>query len=327
MVDDRKKIWTNYTIEIEVTNYCNAKCVFCANKQLKRSRGFLRVSEFECFVNKIVGLEKNFFFRKYSGEMYPRITFCGLGEPLLHPEISQIVKIAHNAGLYTQLVTNGMLLTPPILKKLIDAGLNEMAISLHSINPNNYFAITGLQIDNLKKTLLDCKNFFAEKKLKFEIWRIKHPNPKIRDTIQDEIDFQTFIQEIGLDWCEILGPSEPWSRDGYVPTSKCEMVNDNPFWCNKIVFTVNTDWEGNLVLCCNDYNSEHINLGNVFDDSFSFQEYMTKKMDIFFKKKMPELCLNCRRWADNEILDILKSQKIDENTFFDDLQQELTYYK
>lgn len=53
MVDDRKKIWTNYTIEIEVTNYCNAKCVFCANKQLKRSRGFLRVSEFECFVNMI----------------------------------------------------------------------------------------------------------------------------------------------------------------------------------------------------------------------------------------------------------------------------------
>ena len=122
MFDDRKYVWTNYTIEIEVTNYCNAKCVFCANKQLERSRGFLSVSDFEHFINKIVELEENLFFRRYTGKMYPRITFCGLGEPLLHPEINKIVEIAHNAGLYTQLVTNGMLLTPLKLKQLINAG-------------------------------------------------------------------------------------------------------------------------------------------------------------------------------------------------------------
>lgn len=327
MIDDRKYIGTNYTIEIEVTNYCNAKCVFCANKQLKRSRGFLSVSDFESFVYKVLELNEDHFFRRYSEKMYPRITFCGLGEPLLHPEISQIVRIAHNAGMYTQLVTNGMLLTPKNLQQLKDAHLDEMAISLHSINSDNYFAITGLQINDLKKVLLKCKKFFAEKKLKFAIWRVKHPNPAIQDTIQDEMEFQSFIHEIGLEWCEILGPSEPWSRDGYVQTSKCVAVNDNPFWCNKIVFTVNTDWEGNMVLCCNDYNYEHVNLGNVFDDSFSFQEYMKKKMDIFFKREVPELCLKCRRWPDNEIYEILKQQGIDENSFFGELRQELSRYK
>lgn len=327
MLSNNDYIGFNYIFEVEVTNLCNANCVFCANKNLKRSRGFLKLNDFKKYVEHIAEMKKKHFFQNFFAKIYPKITFCGLGEPLLHPEIDQIVKIAHDAGLYTQLVTNGILLTPKKMMLLLNSGLDEMAISLHSINPMNYFAITGLEISDLKKVLLNCKDFFLKKNLKISIWRIKHPDSTVKDSIEDEIEFQAFVHEIGLEGCEILGPSEPWSRDGYVPSSKCEAVNDNPFWCNKIVFTINTDWEGNLVICCNDYNYEHIKLGNVFDDDFSFQDYMRKKMDIFFKRQMPDLCINCRRWADNEILDILKSEGVDEKNFFADLRIELERYK
>lgn len=316
----------HYTLEVEVTNFCNANCVFCANKDLKRPRGFLKLNDFENYVNYIAALKKDCFFQNYFGDRYPKITFCGLGEPLLHPQIDTIVKIAHDGGFYTQLVTNGLLLTSERMRQLIRSGLDEMAISLHSVNPENYFAITGLAFRDLKENLLDCKSLFLKKQLKITVWRVKHPDPIFTDTVQDEKNFHAFMREVGLEWCEILGPSEPWSRDGYVPTSKCETVQDTPFWCNKIIFTMNTDWEGNLVICCNDYNWEHIELGNVFKDNFSFSDYMRKKMDIFFKKMMPDLCLNCRRWPDNDILDILKAEGADEKEFFDDLWLELIQY-
>ena len=185
MIDGRKFLSTNYTFEVEVTNYCNAKCVFCANKKIHRTRGFLKLSDFEFFVEQIVELKKSSIFHKYNSNQYPRITFCGLGEPLLHPQIDRIVKIAHDAGIYTQLVTNGVLLTAEKLQSLVDSGLDELSISFHSINHDNYYAITGLEISELKSALLDCKSIFESGPLKLALWRIKHPDASINDMERD----------------------------------------------------------------------------------------------------------------------------------------------
>ena len=250
---------------------------------------------------------------------YPRITFCGLGEPLLHPKIEEIIKIAHDNGFYTQLVTNGALLSKEKAQQLVSSHLDEIAISLHSTNSVNYLNTTGLP---LKKTLksIDC-SIDILKKIKVSFWRIKHPLKQFQDEKKDEEIYQKTLKKWNFSQINVLGPSEPWSRDGFVPNSRCKPAADKFFWCNKIYFTFNLDWKGNIILCCNDYNRETVNLGNVFSDSFNYSELFELKKKILRKETVPDICKNCRRWEDNEIFSILEDEGIDslslKNSIFD----------
>ena len=299
-----------YAIEVEVTNFCNAKCVFCANDKLAREKGFLNLKDFEKFILFQEKIRTNNFFYNIN-KNYPRITFCGLGEPLLHPEIAKLVKCAAEHDFYTQLVTNGELLNKKKLEELCEAGLREIAISLHSLNEVNYNQITGIRLATVKDNLMECKEVFKKNKIKVSIWRIYHPDKRFRDT-NDEKIYCDFLKQCGIENAQILGPSEPWSRDGIVKDTACDIVGDYPFWCNKIPFTFNIDLKGNVVICCNDYNRETVDLGNVFDEDFDF-DLMKKKKDIYIKKKViPEICIECKRWSDNEITSILSENEISE---------------
>lgn len=303
-----------YTIEVEVTNICNAKCVFCANSVLKRPRGFLNVEDFRYFIQKQRELLKDNIFQKMGTKKYPRITFCGLGEPLLHPKIEEIIKISHDNGFYTQLVTNGALLSKEKAQQLAGSCLDEIAISLHSINPTNYLKITGLEFEKTRKSI-DCSIDTLKKKIKVSFWRIKHPGEEFQDEKKDEEIYQKTLKKWEIPQTSVLGPSEPWSRDGFVPNSKCKPVQDKFFWCNKIYFTFNLDWNGNVILCCNDYNRETVKLGNAFSDSFSYSELFKLKKKILQKKIIPDICKNCRRWEDNEIFSILDDEGMDKSSF------------
>jgi len=303
-----------YTIEVEVTNICNAKCVFCANSVLKRPRGFLDVENFRYFVQNQKELLKNNIFQKIGTKKYPRITFCGLGEPLLHPKIEEIIKIAHDNGFYTQLITNGALLSKEKAQQLVNSHLDEMAISLHSTNPTNYLKITGLDLEKTLKAI-DCSIGILKKKIKVSFWRIKHPNKQFQDNPEDQEIYQKTLKKWKISQTSVLGPSEPWSRDGFVPNSKCKKVKDKFFWCNKIYFTFNLDWKGNVILCCNDYNRETVKLGNAFSYSFNYSELFKLKEKILQKESVPNICKNCRRWEDNEIFSILDDEDIDKITF------------
>lgn len=312
----------HYTIEIEVTNYCNASCVFCANNRLKRKKGFIDVHKLYDFLKKHKNQLADNFFKKEGMKEYPRVTLCGLGDPLLHPNIVEIVKNAHNLGYYTQLVTNGYLLSPELMSRLGDSGLDEIAISLHSLNGINYYQTTKLPLDVVKENIKNCASIIKGKNIKLSIWRIYHPNPQFRD-VDDSKDYFEFLKKCKLEGTTILGPSEPWYRDGVVPGSLCDEVQDKPFWCNKILFTFNIDWQGNVILCCNDYNRETVILGNAFSDGFSIQDIIELEKSIVRKEYVPEICLYCKRWQDTEIFDILNAYNKDENIVFDSLNRQL----
>lgn len=305
----------HYTIEVEATNYCNANCAFCANKSIARPRGFLQLSNFKTFIAAQKSILEQNIFRMHGISSFPRVTFCGLGDPLLHPQISQLIKIARDAGFYTQLVTNGALLTEAKARELCDCGLNQICVSLHSVNPSHYREITGLELSHTILAIRQSLPMFQQRRIQLEFWRIHHPMDEYRDTAEDERDYRQFLEEIGLEDATVLGPSEPWSRDGVVPNSRCSSVQDEPFWCNKILFTWNIDWQGNVVLCCNDYNFENNIIGNVFDPAFDYNAMFQQKMRVLHRELVPEMCMHCRRWPDTELRSILLANSIDEAKF------------
>jgi MoaA/NifB/PqqE/SkfB family radical SAM enzyme len=63
------------------------------------------------------------------------ITISG-GEPLLHPELDEIIRQMRRRGIIASLITNGYLLTAERIQRLNDAGLEHMQISIDNVMPD-----------------------------------------------------------------------------------------------------------------------------------------------------------------------------------------------
>jgi MoaA/NifB/PqqE/SkfB family radical SAM enzyme len=68
----------------------------------------------------------------------PGVLFGGLGEPLAHPDIVEMIRQLKSLGCFIELITNGTLLDPSLSEKLIDAGLDMLWISLDGATPESY---------------------------------------------------------------------------------------------------------------------------------------------------------------------------------------------
>jgi len=58
-----------------------------------------------------------------------------MGEPMFHPRILEMVRLAAMTGADVELLTNGTLLTETMAARLIDAGLTKLWISLDDLDP------------------------------------------------------------------------------------------------------------------------------------------------------------------------------------------------
>ena len=64
------------------------------------------------------------------------ITISG-GEPLLHPELDEIIRGIRRVGSIATIITNGYLLTPDRIKLLNRAGLEHLQISVDNVQPDD----------------------------------------------------------------------------------------------------------------------------------------------------------------------------------------------
>ena len=117
-----------YLIQIFPVYACNFKCGYCLHSLDRKLHGYISeetlmpLERFKKIVDDI----------KLSGVKIKMLRFAAIGEPLLHPQISEMVEYANKAGIAESIdiVTNGALLTKELSAKLIEAGLSKLRISL-----------------------------------------------------------------------------------------------------------------------------------------------------------------------------------------------------
>jgi MoaA/NifB/PqqE/SkfB family radical SAM enzyme len=63
------------------------------------------------------------------------LTLSG-GEPMLHPDLDEIIAAMRRRGVLACMITNGYLLTPDRVKRLNQAGLDHMQISIDNVLPD-----------------------------------------------------------------------------------------------------------------------------------------------------------------------------------------------
>ncbi|MBU4076892.1 MAG: heme b synthase [Euryarchaeota archaeon] len=101
----------------ELTNACNLACIHCRASAIKDpAPDELSTAQAKHFVDELV-------------EYKPIIILTG-GEPLLRSDVYEIAKYASGHGLRVVLATNGTLLTPDIVKRLKEVGIQRVSISI-----------------------------------------------------------------------------------------------------------------------------------------------------------------------------------------------------
>ena len=72
-----------------------------------------------------------------------KMTFSGLGEPFMHPNLLAMVKQAKQTGCSINTTTNGTLLTPAQCEAIVHSGLDLIKISIDGATPETYQRIRG----------------------------------------------------------------------------------------------------------------------------------------------------------------------------------------
>jgi len=122
-------------IDFEVTNACNLKCKMCPRTENIENGtfwdiGYIDIDDYKNVIDE--GMRWGLCAVKYNF----------MGEPLLHPDLVEMIKYAKQAGVLDVMFnTNAVLLTEEMSEALIDSGLDKIFFSFDSPYKKTYESI------------------------------------------------------------------------------------------------------------------------------------------------------------------------------------------
>src|ERR1051326_7205379 len=120
-----------YSLLCELTYRCPLQCPYCSNPvDFARHTDELRAEEWERVMTEAAALG------------VVQVHFSG-GEPLLRPDLPQIVRRSRQLDLYSNLSTGGTLLTESLATVLREAGLDSLQVSFQDADAANSDRIAG----------------------------------------------------------------------------------------------------------------------------------------------------------------------------------------
>ena len=144
-------------VEFNIIGTCNRNCNFCP------------VSNPDVYTKTTDGLELELFEKivrelqviNYEG----KILFSAFSEPLLHKEVEKLISIAKKylPNIRLEMVSNGDLLTSKKLKKLYEAGLDTINISMYDGKHQiEHFENIRLEADVPKDVVVTRRRYFED---------------------------------------------------------------------------------------------------------------------------------------------------------------------
>lgn len=106
--------------DVEAAACCNLSCRFCPRDAMTRPQRIMRPETFAA-VERFLP----------AGAV---VMFAGLGEPLTNPHLPDFVRRLKRRGVSSCVITNGVLMTRPRIEALIDAGIDQLQVSVHAVD-------------------------------------------------------------------------------------------------------------------------------------------------------------------------------------------------
>ncbi len=278
-----KKQKVNYKpvrLWIEASSRCNLKCRLCVNRDLpENAKGDMNFTLYR----KIIDESKGYIFD---------INLFHRGEPLLNPEIVEMIGYATRNNIKTRLHTNATLLNSELSEKLIKAKLNLISFSFDGYTDATY---EKNRIGaSYKKSLENITGFLQIKKrlgsnLPFAQLQIMEYDEELSREQFTELkkDFLKKFEGLPLDKFIIRTPHN-WGGSLKINGKKARVES---FYCNSFTactfpwYALTIFYDGEVFACPQDFYG-NIRLGDVKTDFIK---------DIFNNKAMQELRQSFRK--------------------------------
>ena len=117
-------------VYLEPTVMCNLNCRTCIRNSWDEPTGTMSMDTFTALIKSLEAVPS-----------FRTMAFWGFGEPLMHPEILQMITMANDKGVETELITNGLLLDDRMARGLIEAGLDRLIVSVDGVSSASYETI------------------------------------------------------------------------------------------------------------------------------------------------------------------------------------------
>ncbi len=234
---------------IEPTNHCNLACLTCPHSRMKRSRGVMSLGLFKRLADQADELDIR------------NIKLAGLGEPLLDRDIAEKIAYAKKKNICVKMYTNGMLLTEEKARQLVEAGIDEMLVSIDGGTPAVQERIRkGSSFSRIQENLGHMARIRQQKKAAGE----RVPGVVINVTYQEDNREERMV--ITKNWGHLadnirLFPVHNWEVAVKVPRRPSQP-------CHLPFFQMAICWDGRVALCCIDYECRR-QLGDAAAESLS----------------------------------------------------------
>ena len=264
-------------VYLEITNVCNKNCSFCA--KTKRKKQFMSLESFDRVTDSLVGVTKYLYLHL-------------MGEPLLHKDIGEMIRLATQKGFKCAITTNATLIGE-VGDTLIDAGVYKVNMSLHSFQENDSEAH--------RNYVLACTEFAKKATEKdvlcvFRLW-----NGGSEFNMNDHT-LKILKECFPWDWVHSQRGARiknklhlEFAKEFVWPDMSSPVISDRMF-CYGLSDHFGILCDGQVVPCCLDHEGD-MALGNIFENSINeiLEGDIAKAIRQGFEKRLAvcELCKRC----------------------------------
>ena len=277
---------------IEVTNFCNHQCVFCANSKMIRKRGFI---------------EPNFIYRILD-EAYrlgmKEAGFYATGEPLMNPHIFSYIAKAKAIGYdYVYITTNGALLDEEKMEMLICSKLDSIKFSINAGTRDTYQLIHGK--NDFEKVIANVKRLSALRRERNKDLKVYVSSVVTNRSIDEREELQKLLRNDVDEFLFVNVGNQGglmYKENRYLAIGNKLQGHDKcylPF--NSITIT----HEGYLTACCTDFENYLViaDLNKVSLKEAWESEKFQKLREMHIKKEYGQtMCNNCLNMKDDAII-------------------------
>lgn len=244
-----------YYVNLEPTNACNLRCSICSMDG-SRPAGLMELDLFRRLADDAAA----------SGVTEARL-FLG-GEPLLHPDIAEMVRYAEGVGLVTCIHTNALRLDGDMAEALLDSGLSILSFSFDGETAEEYESIrVGGSFEEVLGNILRFLEIKKRRGMEYpettlqiikpgeppitaaETWR--HPGQASAPPPRSlRPEFAGLFRDLPLDHWFLLPPHEWPDEQERGGQSRGGIY----FPCQALWQSLSITWDGTVVLCCGDLN-------------------------------------------------------------------------
>ncbi len=291
-----------YTIDIELTNRCNADCYFCP-RDATPHQGLMSEEVFEQTLVRAVQLRD--LNTRLDSSIETEISMCGLGEPLLHKRAPEWVGRATELGFHTAMSSNAALLDERRGAALLDAGLGAIYINVGE-RDDDYKDIYKLPFEKTRANVVRFAEMAGDR-CEVAIVLVDHRRDKAHIA-----DMEQYWRSQGLEHFLTFGIMNRGgslfvdhmqydTRPELATAAQMIAARGGEAICGVPFFSTFVGYDGNVYLCCSDWKKEAA-IANVFDD-----HCLDKGVKLRLAASRQPVCTTCNLDPLNNLADEIRA--------------------